>query len=101
MAAALLNIPYEGLAFNAHHAEWLGNIMDQTIFSILQERVEFAGTKKRDESAEDKNMREECKMYFAHLIESGRQYLEEGTEEDSNCLMQLDHEDDNAEEEQR
>jgi len=37
-AAAVLDIPYEGIAMNAKHAAWLNNIMDRAIFAILQLR---------------------------------------------------------------
>ena len=44
-AAAVLDIPYEGVAMSAKHAAWLENIMDKAIFACIRLR-QIQGTGK-------------------------------------------------------
>ena len=57
-AAAILDIPYDGVAMSAKHAVWLDNIMDRAIFAAvaLRELPKDAKGKVDPEAKDFKNM---------------------------------------------
>ena len=80
-AAAVLDIPYEGIAMNAKHATWLNSILDKAIFCIVQLRSIPTDAKgKPDEEA--KKLQENVAEYFKTLVEEGRQYVIRSIDDD-------------------
>jgi hypothetical protein len=65
MAAATLNIQYEGLAMNSNHANWLTRILDKTMYAIIM-----------DSSDKDsKTIKADLSQYFSQHIQEARVYL--------------------------
>ena len=65
IAAAILGIPYEGLAMNSHHVNWLNRIVDKAMYAIIM-----------DSSDEQfKPIKAELSQYFTDVIDEGRVYL--------------------------
>ena len=74
-AAAILDIPYEGLAMGAKHAQWLDNIMDKAIFAAITKR-EISKDTKGKADPEAKMLQEQVVSFFKDLVEEGRKYVE-------------------------
>jgi hypothetical protein len=86
-AAAVLDIPYEGIAMNAKHAAWLNNIMDRAIFAILQLR-EVPKDSKGHRDPDAAKFKENVMLYFKDLVEEGRKYVErelDASDDDELC----------------
>jgi hypothetical protein len=74
-AAALMDIPYEGVAMGPKHAAWLDNIMDKAIFAILRRReipTDAKGVKDPGAVEFQANVMTLCR----DLVEEGRKYVE-------------------------
>ena len=73
-AAAILDIPYEGIAMSTKHATWLDNIMDKAIFAAISKR-EIKGAKGKA-NLEAKVFQEQVVSFLTDLVEEGRKYVE-------------------------
>jgi hypothetical protein len=71
-AALALDIHYEGLAMSDSHANWLDNLMDRAIFTIIAQK----------DDEEDKDLRKDIQCYLSALIEEGRQYVRSAEQDD-------------------
>ena len=72
-AAAVLGVTYEGVAMSEPHANWLNNIMDKTIFTILADSTDD----------QTKDTRTDINCYFTHIVEEGRLYMMGGAAADA------------------
>ena len=97
IAAAVLDISYEGVALSPKHAVWLENIMDKAIFAALRLR-EIPTDAKGKPDAEATELRDNVLHYFKDLVEEGRKYVErEDRQAQQNDIEEPSEEDDGAE----
>ena len=97
IAAAVLDISYEGVALSPKHAVWLENIMDKAIFAALRLR-EIPTDAKGKPDAEATELRDNVLHYFKDLVEEGRKYVErEDRQAQENDIEEPSEEDDGAE----
>ena len=79
-AAAILNLPYEGIAMSANHAACLDNIMDKAIFASIRLReIPTCANGKGDPDA--KALRDNVRA-FKGLVEEGRKFVERDCREE-------------------
>ena len=94
IAAAVLDISYEGVALSPKHAVWLENIMDKAIFAALRLR-EIPTDANGKPDAEATELRDNVLHYFKDLVEEGRKYVErEDRQAQENDIEELSEEDD-------
>ena len=75
IAAAIMDISYEGIAMSPKHAAWLDNIMDKAIFAAVRVRdIPTDAKGKQDPAA--KELRDNVVTFFKDLVEDGRKYVE-------------------------
>ena len=83
MAAAVLQISYEGFAMNAEHLSWLDRILNKAMFAIVADG--------KDE--ESMSIQGEVNQYFTAIIEEARDYMRPGAEADD--ISDIDEDDEN------
>ena len=64
-ASSLLDITYEGITMNEKHSTWLDNVLDNVIFTVINDSP----------SVDLKELQPDVKKYFAPLVEEGRKFL--------------------------
>jgi hypothetical protein len=92
-AAAILDIPYEGIAMSSKHAAWLDNIMDKAIFAAVRLR-EIPTDAKGKPDPEAKAFQDQVMAFFKDLVEEGRKYVERECREEEDDIVEVDGDDD-------